>query len=115
MYFNANFNVFFKLIKVHLLVSELNVYKQSHERTEDQQTETDCPKTRLNEFSPLLLHTPFFFYTSTAIYPISFLHNFISNCLRHILLYLLHSKVLYTSNYTFQAICIFYTVCRPIL
>ena len=25
MYFNVNFNVFFKLIKVHLLVSELYV------------------------------------------------------------------------------------------
>ena len=26
MYFNVNFNVFFKLIKVHLLVSELYIY-----------------------------------------------------------------------------------------
>ena len=25
MYFNVNFNVLFKLIKVHLLVSELNI------------------------------------------------------------------------------------------
>ena len=28
MYFNVNFNVFFKLIKVHLLVSELYIWKQ---------------------------------------------------------------------------------------
>ena len=27
MYFNVNFNVFFKLIKVHLLVSELYMYQ----------------------------------------------------------------------------------------
>ena len=27
MYFNVNFNVFFKLIKVHLLVSELYIYQ----------------------------------------------------------------------------------------
>ena len=27
MYFNVNFNVFFKLIKVHLLVSELYIYR----------------------------------------------------------------------------------------
>ena len=27
MYFNANFNVFLKLIKVHLLVSELYIYQ----------------------------------------------------------------------------------------
>ena len=26
MYFNVNFNVFFKLIKVHLLMSELYIY-----------------------------------------------------------------------------------------
>ena len=26
MHFNVNFNVFFKLIKVHLLVSELQIY-----------------------------------------------------------------------------------------
>ena len=29
MYFNVNFNVFFKLIKVHLLVSELYVYQNA--------------------------------------------------------------------------------------
>ena len=29
MYFDVNFNVFLKLIKVHLLVSELNVYKNA--------------------------------------------------------------------------------------
>ena len=29
VYFNANFNVFFKLIKVHLLVSELYVYQNA--------------------------------------------------------------------------------------
>ena len=28
MYFNVNFNLFFKLIKVHLLVSELYIYKK---------------------------------------------------------------------------------------
>jgi len=27
MYFNVNFNVFFKLIKEHLLVSELYIYQ----------------------------------------------------------------------------------------
>ena len=27
MYFNVNFNVFFKLAKVHLLVSELYIYQ----------------------------------------------------------------------------------------
>jgi len=27
VYFNVNFNVFFKLIKVHLLVSELYIYQ----------------------------------------------------------------------------------------
>ena len=30
MYFNVNFNVFFKLIKVHLLVSELYMYIGLH-------------------------------------------------------------------------------------
>ena len=30
MYFNVNFNVFFKLIKVHLLVSELYTYIRLH-------------------------------------------------------------------------------------
>ena len=29
MYFNVNFNVFFKLIKVHLLVSELHIYQNA--------------------------------------------------------------------------------------
>jgi len=29
VYFNVNFNVLFKVIKVHLLVSELYVYSQS--------------------------------------------------------------------------------------
>ena len=29
MYFNVNFNVFFKLIKVHLLVSELYMYQNA--------------------------------------------------------------------------------------
>ena len=29
MYFNVNFNVFFKLIKVHLLLSELYVYQNA--------------------------------------------------------------------------------------
>ena len=29
MYFNVNFNVFFKLIKVHLLVSELYIYQNA--------------------------------------------------------------------------------------
>ena len=29
MYFNVNFNVFFKLIKVHLLVSELYKYQNA--------------------------------------------------------------------------------------
>ena len=29
MYFNVNFNVFFKLIKVHLLVSELYTYQNT--------------------------------------------------------------------------------------
>ena len=29
MYFNINFNVFFKLIKVHLLVSKLYIYQNA--------------------------------------------------------------------------------------
>ena len=29
MYFNVNFNVFFKLIKVHLLVSELYIHQNA--------------------------------------------------------------------------------------
>ena len=29
MYFNVNFNVSFKLIKVHLLVSKLNIYQNA--------------------------------------------------------------------------------------
>jgi len=29
MYFSVNFNVFFKLIKVHLLVSELYIYQNA--------------------------------------------------------------------------------------
>jgi len=29
VYFNVNFNVFFKLIKLHLLVSELNIYQNA--------------------------------------------------------------------------------------
>ena len=29
MYFNVNFNVLFKLIKVHLLVSELYIYQNA--------------------------------------------------------------------------------------
>ena len=29
MYFNVNFNVFFKLITVHLFVSELYIYKNA--------------------------------------------------------------------------------------
>jgi len=29
MYFNVNFNVFFKLMKMHLLVSELYVYQNA--------------------------------------------------------------------------------------
>ena len=29
MYFNVNFNVFFKLIKVHLLVNELYIYQNA--------------------------------------------------------------------------------------
>jgi len=29
VYFNVNFNVFFKLIKVHLLVSELYIYQNA--------------------------------------------------------------------------------------
>ena len=29
MYFDVNFNVFFKLIKVHLLVSELYIYQNA--------------------------------------------------------------------------------------
>ena len=29
MYFNVNFNVFFKLIKVHFLVSELYIYQNA--------------------------------------------------------------------------------------
>ena len=29
MYFNVNFNVFFELIKVHLLVSELYIYQNA--------------------------------------------------------------------------------------
>ena len=30
VYFNVNFNVFFKLVKVHLLVSELYSYNSLH-------------------------------------------------------------------------------------
>ena len=33
MYFNVNFNVFFKLIKVHLLVSELYMISKMHGAT----------------------------------------------------------------------------------
>jgi len=29
VYFNVNFNVFFKLIKLHLLVNELKVYQNA--------------------------------------------------------------------------------------
>jgi len=29
MYFNVNFNVFFKLIKVHLVVSEVYIYQNA--------------------------------------------------------------------------------------
>ena len=29
MYFNVNFNVYFKLIKLHLLVSELYIYQNA--------------------------------------------------------------------------------------
>jgi len=29
VYIHVNFNVFFKLIKVHLLVSELNIYQNA--------------------------------------------------------------------------------------
>ena len=31
MYFNVNFNVFFKLINVHLLVSEFYIYQKMHD------------------------------------------------------------------------------------
>ena len=42
MYFNVNFYVFFKLIKVHLLVSELYIYQNA--RCNDKK------KHRLNVF-----------------------------------------------------------------
>ena len=38
MYFNVNFNVFFELIKVHLLVSELYIYQNA--RCNDKKKET---------------------------------------------------------------------------
>ena len=42
MYFNVNFNVFFKLIKVHLLVSELYItYHVNHLKSEDGVTQTN--------------------------------------------------------------------------
>ena len=40
MYFSVNFNVFFKLIKVHLLVSELYVYQNA--RCNDKKKMLDC-------------------------------------------------------------------------
>ena len=38
MYFNVNFNVFFKLIKVHLLMSELYIFQclNSHKKVASQ-------------------------------------------------------------------------------
>ena len=32
MYFNVNFNVFFKLIKMHLLLSELYIYQNARRK-----------------------------------------------------------------------------------
>ena len=40
VYFNVNFNVFFKLIKVHLLVSELYIYHNA--RCNDKEINTGC-------------------------------------------------------------------------
>ena len=36
MYFNVNFNVLFKLIKVHLLVSELNIHQNARSNDKNQ-------------------------------------------------------------------------------
>ena len=40
MYFNVNFNVFFKLIKVHLLVSELYIYQNARCNDKNLSTES---------------------------------------------------------------------------
>jgi len=38
VYFNVNFNVFFKFIKVHLLVSELYIYQNARCNNKNQNT-----------------------------------------------------------------------------
>ena len=40
MYFNVNFNVFFRLIKVQFLVSELNIYIYQNARCNDKKKNT---------------------------------------------------------------------------
>ena len=54
MYFNVNFNVFFKLIKVHLLVSELYIYQNA--RCND--------KKRINLSSDVIIR---FIYNHTSV------------------------------------------------
>ena len=51
MYFNVNFNVFFKLIKVHLLVSELYIYQN----VRCNEKKTVLPVFELNVFSSLVV------------------------------------------------------------
>ena len=46
VYFNVNFNVFFKLIKVHLLVSELYIYQNA--RCNDKNSSVSFPPVSSN-------------------------------------------------------------------
>ena len=59
MYFNVNFNVFFKLIKVHLLVSELYIYQNAWCNNKKKNMEECSCTCILNLF---LLHVCTFYY-----------------------------------------------------
>ena len=53
VYFNVNFNVFFKLIKVHLLVSELYIYQNARCNDKKNKIAIHITKTTKNTFKLL--------------------------------------------------------------
>ena len=52
MYFNVNFNVFFKLTKVHLLVSGLYIYQNARYK-DKKKIWSDMPTTWTSASNPL--------------------------------------------------------------
>ena len=70
MYFNVNFNVFFKLIKLHFLVNELYIYQNA--RCNDEKIGIRCVCNRMREYQLNELYGLLQIAVSWAIFCVGF-------------------------------------------